>query len=234
MKDDGIQAVELRQVFGLNHNSNNQPQTIREELDFFAEFVKEEKKKCPDFSICFLQTSVKKAGVEHFKQMFKIYEDSIESHPGMITGFDMVHYEDSVYIKEFMPYLFERKEKNPKINYYLHAGETLNPNNNNVIDSVLLGTKRIGHGLSIANSTMLIDLVKKENICVEINPLSNYLLGYVRDLRWHPAKILMNSGVKISINPDDYTIWDIEGTTIDFLLAAIYWDFDLKDLKWCI
>ncbi len=52
------------------------------------------------------------------------------------------------------------------------------------------------------------DLVKELDICVELNPLSNYLLGYVRDLHWHPGKNLLRNGVKITINADDYMNWD--------------------------
>ena len=48
------------------------------------------------------------------------------------------------------------------------------------------------------------------------------MLGYVRDLNNHPAKILMQSGVKISISPDDYIIFGEKGTTMDFFLSVVY------------
>ena len=56
---------------------------------------------------------------------------------------------------------------------------------------MLLGTKRIGHGLTVTRNQIIMDLVKQQDICVEVNPLSNYLLGYCRDLHHHPGKILI-------------------------------------------
>ena len=60
------------------------------------------------------------------------------------------------------------------------------------------------------------------------------MLGYVRDLENHPAKILIQSGVKITISPDDYIIFGELGTTMDFMLSVLYFQFDLRDLKWCL
>ena len=97
-----------------------------------------------------------------------------------------------------------------------------------------MDTKRIGHGLTLVRNQKLIDRVKKQDVCVELNPLSNYLLGYVRDLHWHPAKILIQNGVKVSISPDDFLNWDERGVTADHFLLFLYCDFDLKDIKWCL
>lgn len=76
-------------------------------------------------------------------------------------------------------------------------------------------------------------MVKEREICVELNPLSNILLGYCRDLTYHPAKLLIANGNPISISPDDYFCYGEDGVTMDFFLAMLYFDFDLRDLKWC-
>jgi adenosine deaminase CECR1 len=49
----------------------------------------------------------------------------------------------------------------------------------------------------------MIELIKDENICIEACPVSNNVLGYVNDLRSHPARALMTKGVKVTISPDD-------------------------------
>jgi adenosine deaminase CECR1 len=72
----------------------------------------------------------------------------------------------------------------------------------------LLGTKRIGHGMALAKSPTLIDLVKKNSICLECCPVSNRILGYCSDLRCHPVRGLIAKGVKVSINPDDQGFFD--------------------------
>lgn len=40
--------------------------------------------------------------------------------------------------------------------------------------------------------------------------------------------------MKITISPDDYTIFGELGTTMDYLLSILYFQFDLKDIKWCL
>ena len=44
----------------------------------------------------------------------------------------------------------------------------------------------------------------------------------------------MQSGVKVTINPDDYGIFNERGVTLDYLLSMIYLNFDLKDFKCCL
>jgi adenosine deaminase CECR1 len=98
-------------------------------------------------------------------------------------------------------------------------------------DSILLGTKRIGHGFSLAKHPKLIELVKERDICVESCPVSNFVLGYVKDLRCHPARGLLAQGVKVSLSPDDQGFWDAKGATLDYLYAYLAWDLSLNDLK---
>jgi len=95
----------------------------------------------------------------------------------------------------------------------------------------LLGCKRIGHGFNSAKSPNLIELIKKNNICLECCPVSNRILGYCHDLRCHPVRGLIAKGVKVSINPDDQGFFDAKGVNLDYLLAYLAWGLDLSDLK---
>jgi adenosine deaminase CECR1 len=114
---------------------------------------------------------------------------------------------------------------------YLHAGESTARSNNELYDAVLLGCKRIGHGFALAKSPNLIKKVIEDNICLEICPVSNHALGYVNDLRTHPARSLLTKGVMISLNPDDQGFWDAPGVTMDYLCAYLAWDLDIADLS---
>lgn len=77
----------------------------------------------------------------------------------------------------------------------------------------------------------LLQMVKKENICVECCPASNKILGYVHDLRTHPTRSLLANGVKVSISPDDHGFFGSPGVTLDYVLAYMTWDLNLLDLK---
>ena len=74
---------------------------------------------------------------------------------------------------------------------FLHAGESTNRTNSELYDAILLGTNRIGHGFNLIMHPNLIELVKKNNICIESCPVSNKVLGYVHDLRTHPMRALL-------------------------------------------
>jgi len=146
----------------------------------------------------------------------------------------MVGYEDKFKIEDFLDKILEYRNKNPQMKFYYHAGETRDDKNQNVIDAIVLGTKRIGHGLTVARNQVILDLVRENDICVELNPLSNLLLGYVKDLHWHPGKVMIANGLRITINPDDYLNWDVNGVTFDYFLAMLYMGFDLIDVKYCL
>jgi len=118
------------------------------------------------------------------------------------------------------------------LNIFLHAGESKNLNNDNTIDSLILKTPRIGHGLNLHHNLSILEEVKKANICIETNPLSNNFLNYVHDLRLHPLKAWLNHGVKVSISCDDDGVFGTESIiNFDFLIAGASMKFNLWDFK---
>lgn len=115
-----------------------------------------------------------------------------------------------------------------------HAGESINSiRNTNVVDAILLNSKRIGHGLNLNKHSYLLDHIRDEKICLEICPISNQFLGYYNDLRVHPAKLFLNYGIKITLSPDDPSFFDYIGVSLDFYICALAQKFDLKDFKLC-
>ena len=47
------------------------------------------------------------------------------------------------------------------------------------------------------------ELVKRREITLEVNPWSNYLTNSVRRIEEHPLKQLFDLGVRVTINSDD-------------------------------
>lgn len=95
----------------------------------------------------------------------------------------------------------------------------------------MLGTKRIGHGFHLAYHPELQKIVKEQQICIECCPVSNFVLGYVLDLRCHPARGFLHQGIPVSISPDDPGFMGYEGVTLDYLYCFLAWDLDIADLK---
>lgn len=86
---------------------------------------------------------------------------------------------------------------------FCHAGETHDKNVTNLHDAMLLNTKRIGHGFQLFLFPNLVQECIKKDVCIEVCPLSNMVLGYTYDLRVHPIRDLSYKGLQFSISSDD-------------------------------
>ena len=53
--------------------------------------------------------------------------------------------------------------------------------------------------------------VKEKGIAIEVCPISNQLLRLVNDLRNHPAIVLLNNDIPVTISPDDPVIYGYNG-----------------------
>lgn len=71
----------------------------------------------------------------------------------------------------------------------------------------------------------------KRDICVEVCPLSNMVLGYTLDLRSHPIRALIHQGLQVSISPDDPCYFNYKGVTLDYTYVTLAWELDIRDLK---
>jgi len=114
---------------------------------------------------------------------------------------------------------------------FCHAGETHDPDVKNLHDAILLNTKRIGHGFQLFLFPNLVQECIKRDICIEVCPLSNMVLGYTFDLRNHPIKDLSYKGLQFSISSDDPGFFDYQGVTLDYSYATVAWQLTLRDLK---
>ena len=154
----------------------------------------------------------------------------------MIAGFDLVNEEDySPGIEEFMPLILGAQRDKESVLHdmptFFHAGETHDKDITNLHDSVLLNSKRIGHGFQLALFPNLLKEMIKRDICVESCPLSNMVLGYTKDLRTHPVRFMLHHGLQVSISSDDPGFFNYCGNTLDFVYATLAWELDLMDLK---
>lgn len=140
--------------------------------------------------------------------------------PEMIAGFDLVGQEDlGRPLTDFIPILSEAKKD---IDYYLHAGETAwlgTSTDENLVDAILLGSKRIGHGYALTKHPTLLDVVIKRNIALEVNVISNVVLSLVTDVRNHPLASYLAMGLPVVLSSDDPGAWSSKPLSEDFFVA---------------
>ncbi|KAL7904326.1 Metallo-dependent hydrolase [Trichoderma velutinum] len=131
--------------------------------------------------------------------------------PGWIAGFDLVGEEaKGKPLKDFVPQLLQFQENcktaGVEIPFLFHCGETLEEGSEidgNLIDALLLGSKRIGHGFALVKRPLIMKLMKEEGVCVEVCPISNEILGLNPRVSGHPVYQLLANNVHCTINSDN-------------------------------
>ena len=114
-----------------------------------------------------------------------------------------------------------KEATNLKIPFTIHAGEARGADSiKNALD---IGAKRIGHGVRCLESIDLVDYLIKNNIILEICPISNLQTRATGEN--HPIEELYRKGIKVTVNTDNNTVsntniineyeWILEHTKLD-------------------
>jgi adenosine deaminase CECR1 len=234
--EDGIDYMEFRLLDSVLYHLDGTEEGAESMVKMLLEVKEEVQKQHPmfDFNVIFTQFRGMSEAMA-FQQLEKAY--FLRScYPDFIIGYDLVGEEDLGKstldsAKTFLQAGKLAKKYQIDLPYYLHDGESNDPSNQNLYDAILLGSKRIGHGLNLFRFPVLIRKMKEEKICLEICPISNQVLGYVKDLRIHPSLGYLKQGVPSVLSSDDPGLFDYHGMTPDFVEAVMAWDLSLKALK---
>ncbi|KAK1759589.1 putative adenosine amp deaminase protein [Echria macrotheca] len=132
-----------------------------------------------------------------------------------IAGFDLVGEESKGrplkdFTQEFLEFKRQCKEKKVDIPFLFHCGETLDigeDTDGNLVDALLLGSKRIGHGFALPRHPYILEQMKKRGICVEVCPISNEILGLTPRMNGHAVYDLLAKNVHCTINTDNGTLF---------------------------
>ncbi|KAL5511778.1 hypothetical protein ACEPAH_4996 [Sanghuangporus vaninii] len=237
--EDGISYVEIRIAFFAKYMTRADGQqnlTHREWVKTFEEVLNEVKKDMkargrPDefFGARIIYTTRRNLTCEELEWYLEDCIQLKQEFPHLLAGFDLVGNENTLYplIYYLEPLLRFKKrvaELGLELPFIFHAGETLGDGSepdNNLYDAILLGTKRIGHGFSLAKHPKLIEMVKENGIAIEMCPISNEILRLTSSMPAHPLPILLNHGVKIALNSDDPSVFGNMGLSYDFFQVLV-------------
>ncbi|KAI5459281.1 adenosine deaminase [Mariannaea sp. PMI_226] len=148
--------------------------------------------------------------------------------PQWIAGFDLVGEESKGRpLKDFVPIFLEFQKKckaqNLEIPFLFHCGETLDigtDTDGNLWDALLLNSKRIGHGFALPNNPAIMASMKKNNVCVELCPISNEILGLTPRMGGHTMYQLLANNVHCTVSSDNGTLFQ-SSLSHDFYQAMI-------------
>jgi len=122
-----------------------------------------------------------------------------------VCALDLAGAEDMYPLQQFLP-LFE-KANELNIPYTIHAGENGGPLE--VEKAVEIGSRRIGHGIHSIESEHTLEILKNNNVLLEICPTSNVQTNAIDVYENHPIKEFFDNGIKVCINTDNRTISNI-------------------------
>ncbi len=122
-----------------------------------------------------------------------------------------------------------KKAKNSKLKLKSHAGEF------GTAESVrytveTLELDEVQHGIAAAVSKEVMRWLRDNNIRLNVCPTSNIRLGRVEKIEKHPARILADNGVVITINSDDIMIFN-QSVSDEYLNLFHSKLFSINDLE---
>lgn len=133
------------------------------------------------------------------KSLVALFE---EKNIDLISGIDITLYEGDLnkFEKYYKDLLEIRNKFNKKI--IIHLGEFTS---DTVSLEILKKLKpdRIAHGIALLESTEAIEFIKKNEICLDICPVSNKMLGVVNWELCNPIKKALTMGIPVTVNTDD-------------------------------
>ncbi|KAJ0110256.1 hypothetical protein J7T55_000689 [Diaporthe amygdali] len=149
--------------------------------------------------------------------------------PGWIAGFDLVGEEGkgrplSTFVPEFLQFQKDCAAAGVgEIPFLFHCGETLesgSETDDNLLDALLLGSRRIGHGFSLSRHPYLMERMKKAGVCVELCPISNEVLGLTPRVGGHAMYSMLANNVHCTVSSDNGTLFN-STLSHDFYQAMI-------------
>lgn len=235
--EDNVMYLEIRSTLPTLYDLNGIKYKPEDVVGVYETLTRRFKEDHPDFVGAKLiyapARSVDRKGVEYYIKTLKKLK---KMYPNFVAGFDLVGQEDLGHTLEYFADLLKDIGQY-NISFFFHAGETNwlgTSTDENLVDAILLNTRRIGHGYALASHPFLLELARKMDIAIEINPISNQVLKLVDDLRNHQAKILFSKGYPLVISNDDPGLWGSRALSYDFyeaFMALMSTHADLRSLK---
>jgi adenosine deaminase CECR1 len=189
----------------------------------------------PELGVKFIPVAGRKGDRADARQRLARALDERARDPGLVAGFDFVEEEDRshdtlFFVEQILAARREAQRRGFSLPLFLHSGETNRAESENLYDAFLLGAPRIGHGLALVRHPVLMELARERGVAVEVCPISNQVLGYVPDLRSHPAVAYINAGIPVVLAPDDPGLTRHQ-LSYDYYEAFMAWELDLRELK---
>lgn len=140
-----------------------------------------------------------------------------------VSGFDIMGEEAKghplkTFVPEFLAFQRRCASAGVSIPFLFHCGETLEggtATDENLVDALLLGARRIGHGFALARHPHVLQRMRAAGVCLELCPISNEVLGLTGRVAGHAMYQLLAANVHCTVSSDNGTIFRCAPPTLD-------------------
>ncbi|MGY5854895.1 MAG: adenosine deaminase [Candidatus Thorarchaeota archaeon] len=109
-----------------------------------------------------------------------------------------------------------------------HAGEAAGPES--IWDAIQsLDVERIGHGVTARQDPELVEHLKREQIAIEMCPVSNLRTGVVKSMTDHPIREFFDKGLLVTVSSDDPSLFHTSMNN-EYIQLHEHLDFSLSEL----
>jgi adenosine deaminase len=214
--DDNVTLLEASVDIGLAKYFNKSIEQLIDEVIKLQEKYKSELNFRPDI------------GVNKDLDIDKVYSYGLKCiESGIFHGIDLYGQEAG---KDLNPFtrLYNIANDNG-LKTKVHIGEF--SNHQSIEETIkILNPDEIQHGIRAVDSENTMELILKNDIRLNICPQSNIALGAVKQLKDHPARILHDYGIKITINTDDLILFNasVSDEYINLIKAKVFTFDEIK------
>lgn len=197
----------------------NEGLTYEEVIDAVLEGLKSNNNIKTNLILCMMRGMPKEENLKTIEVASKYLNKGV-------VAIDLAGAEDKYPLDDYLDLFNIAKEKN--IPFTIHAGE--NGSASEVAKAINIGATRIGHGIHSIESNEVLELIKENNILLEICPTSNVQTNTINNYQDHPIKKFYQQEIKISINTDNTTVSNIS-LTEEYLKLYNTFNFTLDDYR---
>ncbi|XP_038214430.1 adenosine deaminase 2-like [Zerene cesonia] len=223
LREDNVMYLEIRSVlpklYDIDGNVFDELETVRSYKKVLESFMED----YPDFfGAKLIYAPLRSVDSNRVNGYIKIAKKIKEEFPDFLAGFDLVGQEDlGTPTKDFLKELVKESKT---LDYFFHAGETNwygTSSDENLFDAIVLNARRIGHAFALIKHPVLIEEIKKRDIAIEVNVISNAVLKLVEDVRNHPLASFIAQGLPVVISSDDPGLWEADPLSHDFYVTFV-------------
>lgn len=138
-----------------------------------------------------------------------------------VCGLDMAG--DELHFPPLLHKDFFDRAREAGLPFTIHAGECGSAEN--VRDSLLLGAKRVGHGIALKNDPEIRRMALESGCGIEMCPTSNLQTKAVSSWDGYPFSLFWEEGLCVTVNTDNRMV---SGTTMNQELGLLHEKFGLN------